>query len=71
MAVDFIFPVRGIRWDVDPTPHVDLLFPTTEFKKLLETLPTEEQLDANESEALDRLQRLISGEFKDGIPDKW
>ncbi len=67
-AVDFIFPVRGVLWETDPTPHVELLFPITEFKKLLEKLPSEEQLDDNETEALDRLQRLISGEFKNGVP---
>jgi hypothetical protein len=67
-AVDFIFPVRGVRWESDPTPHIDLLFPITDFKGLLETLPSEEQLDEIETEALDRLQHLISGEFKNGVP---
>ena len=70
-AVDFIFPIRGILWESDPTPHIDLLFPTTEFKNLLEKLPSEEQLNDNETQALDRMQRLISGEFKNGVPRDW
>ncbi len=70
-ATVFIFPVQGVLWETDPTPHVDLLFPVTEFKKLLDTLPREEQLDDNENKALDYLQRLISGEYKNGIPRSW
>jgi KAP-like P-loop domain-containing protein len=70
-AVDFIFPVRGVLWESDPTPHVELLFPIAEFKNLLEKLQSGEELDDNETQALDRLQRLISGEFKNGVPRDW
>lgn len=70
-AAGFIFPFRRFLWETDPTPHVDLLFPTAEFKTLLEELPSEEQLDSNETDALDGLQRLISGEFKNGVPRDW
>jgi hypothetical protein len=70
-AADFIFPFRRFLWETDPTPHVDLLFPTAEFKTLLEKLPSEEQLEASETEALDGLRKLISGEFKSGVPRDW
>lgn len=69
-AVNFIFPIRGYLWESDPTPHVELLFPMVEFKTLLESSP-QEQLDENEAQALDTLQRLISGEFKNGVPRDW
>ena len=70
-VVDFIFPVRGYLWETDPTPAIEPLFPIADFKKVLEELPSGQELDTDENEALDRLRRLISGEFKNGIPPKW
>jgi hypothetical protein len=64
--VAFIFPANAY-WETDPSPHVELLFPIQQFGELLDTLPHEE-LNADESRYLERLRKLIAGEYKDGVP---
>jgi hypothetical protein len=72
IAADFLFP-RGILWDVNPSPFIDKLFPLDQFESLLKQLPKDGNLTERESKALVWIQKLIDGEFANGIksPDDW
>lgn len=64
-AVTFIFP-GNVVWSVGPAPLVDKLFPLSEFQRLIDNLPQANHLEDHEREALDRLQKLLRGEYANG-----
>jgi hypothetical protein len=63
---DILFP-SGTLWEGDPSPHLDRLFPLEELKTLNERLPTDSTLGEGEVRALDRMSRLIRGDFQGGV----
>lgn len=65
-AVRMVFP-SNVLWEVDPSQHIELLFPLDEFRKLDEELPPDE-LTADESRDLKRLRKLLNGDYRSGVP---
>lgn len=63
---DILFPARTL-WESDPRPHIERLFPLEELKALDEGLPNNEALEEPENRALNRMRRLIAGEFQHGV----
>jgi len=64
-AAAFVFP-GNVIWSKDPTPFVDKLFPLSEFQRQIDTIPQTDHLEDYEREALERLQKLLRGEFANG-----
>lgn len=64
-AVAFLFP-GNVVWSSGPAPFIDKLFPLDELRLLQEKLPQADKLHVSEQEALDRLRRLLAGEFASG-----
>jgi len=64
-AVAFLFP-GTVVWTAGPAPFIDKLFPLSEFQRLIDTIPQADHLEEYEREALDRLQKLLRGEFANG-----
>jgi KAP-like P-loop domain-containing protein len=63
---DILFP-PGAIWEADPSPHIERLFPLEELKKLDDKLPTDQALEEFENRALNRMRKLIAGEFQHGV----
>jgi hypothetical protein len=66
-ASDFLYP-GNVYWENDPTPIVDGLFPLGEIKELLASLDTTEELSDSEKAALARLEELLDGKPRIGMP---
>jgi hypothetical protein len=64
-AVAFMFPGNAM-WSQGPAPFVDKLFPLSEFQRQIDTIPQADHLEDYEREALERLQKLLRGEFANG-----
>ncbi len=63
-AINFVFP-DNLAWEGnDPIPAVNSLFPTDEFKRLIEQLPEDEQLDEVERKGISRMQELLAGKYR-------
>jgi hypothetical protein len=63
---DILFP-GGALWESDPGPHIDRLFPIEELKTLDDELPADTTLEESENRALDRMRRLMAGNFNHGV----
>lgn len=62
---DILFPVA--IWENDPRPHLERLFPLDELKKLDAELPPDETLVELENRALQRMRKLLAGDFQRGV----
>jgi KAP family P-loop domain len=66
-AMNFAFP-SGFSWPRDPAEIVNNVFPVDEFRQLLHDLPEGEPLNAIETKAIDRMERLIAGTWQGEFP---
>lgn len=63
---NILFPA-GVIWETDPRPHLERLFPLVDLKKLDDELPTTETMEKLEDGALNRIRKLLAGEFNQGL----
>lgn len=63
----FIMP-RTFAYPNDPAPMVDNTLTVAILERLLNELPNDEELNDRETKAFDRMRRLVTGEFRNGIP---
>jgi hypothetical protein len=63
----FLLPSQ-YHYSSDPTPFVENKLPLPDLERLLRELPETEKLADKEKAAILRLQKLLAGEFRNGVP---
>ena len=63
----FLLP-SSYHYPENPVPHVENKLPLSELARLFRELPRTEVLDKGQEASLLRLEKLLAGEFRNGVP---